>query len=66
MLRDADERGDAEGILATLDAADGLGMNADQFGKTLLRQIRPYSGVGHVATNDAQEFLVRHPCLWSV
>jgi hypothetical protein len=66
MLRKTDERGDAERILAALDTADGLRMDADQLGKTLLRQIRPQSGVGHVAANDAEQFLVGHPCLWSV
>lgn len=58
MLREADERRDAERILAAFDAADGLGVNADQFGKTLLRQVRPQPGVGHVAADDAQESLV--------
>ena len=60
MLREADERRDAEWILAALNAADGLGVDADQFGETLLRQVRPQTGVGHVAANDAQEFLIGH------
>ncbi len=66
MLRKADERRDTKGILAAFDAADGLGVDADQFGKTLLRQIRPQTGVGHIAANDAQEFLIGHSCSWSV
>ncbi len=66
VLCKADEGGDAKGIFAAFDTADGLRMDADQLGKALLRQIRPQSGVGHVAANDAEDFLVRHPCLWSV
>lgn len=66
MLREANERGDAEGIFAAFDATDGFGVNADQLGETFLRKIRPQTGVGHVAANDAQELLVRHALLWSV
>ena len=66
MLRDANERGDAERILAAFDAANGLGVDAHQFRETFLSQIRPQTGVGHVATDDAQENLVRHAPLWSV
>ena len=66
MLRESDERGNSERILAAFDAADGLGVNADEFGETFLRQIRPQTDVGHIAANDAQEFLVRHARSWSV
>ena len=66
MLGKARQRSDSKGILAAFNAANRLGMDADQLGKTFLRQIRPQTGVGHVAANDAQEILVRHPCLWSV
>ena len=66
MLRETDERRDTERILAALDAADGLRVNADQFGETLLRQVRPQTGVGHIAANDAQESFVRHARSWSV
>ena len=66
MLCEADERCDAERIFSAFDAADGLGVNADQFRETLLRQIRPQTGVGHVAANDAQEGFVRHAPSWSV
>ena len=40
MLRETHERRDAERILAALNAADGLGVDADQFGETLLRKVR--------------------------
>ena len=66
MLGKAHQRGDRKGIFAAFNAANRLGMNADQFGKTFLRQIRPQPGVGHVAANDAQEILVIHPRLRSV
>ena len=65
MLGKAHQRRDGKGILAAFNAPNRLGMDADQLGKTFLRQIRPQSGVGHIAANDAQEILVRHPCLWS-
>ena len=58
MLRDADERPNSERIFTALNASDGLGVNAHQFGEALLRQIRPQTGVGHVAANDAQELLI--------
>ena len=54
MLNEENERGDAERILAALNAADGLGVNADQFRETFLRQVSPQTSVGHVAANDAQ------------
>ena len=66
MLREVDERRDTERILAALNAADGLGVDTDQFCETLLRQIRPQTGVGHVAANDAQESFVGHATSWSV
>ena len=66
MLGKAHQRGDRKGIFAAFNAANRFGMDANQLGKTFLRQIRPQTGVGHVAANDAQEMLVRHPCLWSV
>lgn len=66
MLGKACQRSDSKGIFAAFNAANRLGMDADQLGKAFLRQIRPHTGVGHVAANDAQENLVRHPCLWSV
>ena len=66
MLGKAHQRSDSKGIFAALNAANSLGMDADQLGQTLLRQIRPQTGGGHVAADDAQGILVRHPCLWSV
>ena len=66
MLGKAHQRRDGEGIFAAFNAANRLGMDTDQLGQTFLRQIRPQTGVGHVAANDAQEILVGHPCLWSV
>ena len=66
MLGKAHQRRDRKGILATFNTANRLGMDADQLGETFLRQIRPQTGIGHVAADDAQEMLVRHPCLWSV
>ena len=66
MLGETHQRRDSKGILAALNAANRLGMDADQLCNTFLRQIRPQTGVGHVAANDAQEILIRHPCLWSV
>ena len=42
MLRETNERRDAERIHAALNAADGLGVDADQFGETLLRKVRPH------------------------
>lgn len=66
MLREAHERRDSEWILAAFNAADGLGVNADQLGEAFLRQIRPQTGVRHVAANDAQELLIRHTRSWSV
>lgn len=66
MLRETNERGDAEWVLAAFDAPDGFGVNAHQLGEAFLRQIRPQSGVGHVAANDAQELFVRHALSWSV
>lgn len=65
MLGKAHQRSDSKGILAPFNAANRLGVDADQLGKTFLRQVRPQTGIGHVAANDAQEMLVRHPCLWS-
>ena len=66
MLGEPDKCGDTEGIHPALDTADGLGVNADQFSETFLRQIRPQTGAGHVAANDAQESFVRHSLSWSV
>lgn len=53
MLGEANERGDAERIFSALNTADGFCVNADQLGEALLRQIRPQTGVGHIAANDA-------------
>ena len=66
MLGEPVECGDTEGIQPALDAADGLGVNADQFSETFLRQICPQTGVGHVASDDPQESFVRHAISWSV
>ena len=66
MLGKAHQRRDSKGIFAAFNAANRLWMDADQLGQTFLRQIRPQTGVSHVATNDAQEILIGHPCLWSV
>ena len=66
MLCEADERSDAEGILAAFDAADGFRVDAHQLGEAFLRQIRPPTGDSHIAAYDAQEIFVRHACSWSV
>lgn len=66
MLREANECRNAERVFSPFNAANGLGVNADQLGKTLLRQIRPQTGVGHIAANDTKELLVGHSSSWSV
>jgi hypothetical protein len=66
VLRKPCEGNHSEGILAPLDVADGLCVDAHQLCETFLRQIRPQTGGSHVTADDAKEVLVGHSRLWSV
>ena len=64
MLREANECGDAEGVFSAFDAPDAFGVNAHQLGEAFLRQIRPSSGGGHVATDDTIGASWRPAAVW--
>ena len=60
MLRDSREARHRDGKQTSLDSAEGLPMDANQFRQTLLRQARLNAGLFHVSPDTAQNLTVVH------